>query len=525
MAQARMVEGIIGSYQSSDIAKVCQSECQNMYFERQGSEASAKAILRSISGNSTYLQMPEKNCRGIFRCSRGNSGYPALYACFGSTIYLMLEDDGVPVSYAIGKVSNGYNEPVHFTETGGSGDAHPHLIVVDGAGCFAVDTTLLPMEQKADWKSIALPLRNASTDTLIKPTHCAYLYNYLVINDAGTDSFYLSYQYPFEDETNAGGKEYINDIFQTHKYDKYGFRVESEWMTDNTTALCSTGASLWTFGPRSYQIFSYMNDLNYPFQSPNSAAAAIGILAPNSLAVLGPNIIWLGSSDIGEHGIFLGTGNQVQRISTNDIEREIEKLPNQEDAVGQAWEENHHTFYAITFINGNKTFVYDANEGLWHTRASFDQSANNQAGMWRPQFATFAYRKILFGTREDDKLIYMDANVWHEYDGLVMVRRRKSAVIYNDFSPWYCNNFRLICNNGQVMDPNLNPQVTMSFTWDGSTWSDQVIGLTGEIGRYDWKTEWWNLGYGEILTVEVSCSDEYNFTIIGAKIQAEVTSL
>lgn len=519
MAQAKLVNGIVGSYQNSDIDKVCKAVCDNMYYETQDKQASVPAILRSISGTSVLLDMPERGCRGIYRCSRGKSGQPALYACFGSHVYLILEEFNAFRCYEIGRVSNASKEPVRFTETGGYGDAHPHLIVVDGSACFAVDTTLDPEYQNADWKAIRLPYRQGTPNTPITPTHCTYLYGYLAVNDAGTDVFYLSVQYPFE-ETKFG-----DDIFMTSKYGGYGFVVYSEWMTDNTTALIGTGSNLWTFGPRSYQVFSYMNDVNYPFQSADTAAAAIGIRAPKSLAAVGDLVFWLGSSDIGQNGIYVGQGRSVQRVSTYDIEREIDKMSYPEDAIAQCWQENRHIFYAISFVTDARTFVYDVTEKVWHTRSSYDQTKPDNMGIWRPQYSTFAYNKIIYGTLEDNKLIYLDNSRWNEYDDLVMVRTRVSSVIMADFSPWFCNYLRLICNNGQTDDPELNPQVTMRYSFDGSEWSDQVIGLIGEVGKYYYHTEWWGLGVGEILSLEFTCSDNFNFTIVAAKLGADASSI
>lgn len=535
MAQAKLINGIVGGTAVSDIDKVCKSICDNMYFETQNDQASTRAILRSISGTSVYASMPEYGCRGIFRCSRGREGYPTLYACFGKSVYLIL-DGATPEVYKIGQVSTATSETVRFCETGGYGDAHPHLIVVDGAGCFAVDTTLTPMQQRADWKSLQLPLRAGTTNTLIRPTHCAYLYSYLIVNDEGTDAFYLSYQYPFESELNAGGSEWINDIFQCHKYftdprdssssvTGYGFAIYSEWMTDNTTALISTGSNLWTFGPRSYQVFSYMNDENYPFQSADTAAAAIGIRAPNSLATIGDMVFWLASSDIGQNGIYIGQGKEIKRISSYDVEREIAKLPTPEDAIAQCWQENNHIFYAISFIAAAKTFVYDLAENRWHTRSSYDQSKPDNMGIWRPQYATFAYNKIIFGTPKGNSLIYLNNNKFREYDNLPIVRTRTSGVILNDFSTFYVSYLRLVCNNGQLSDPNIVPQVAMRYSWDGSIWSDQVIGLVGEQGQYFYDTEWWNLECGKILSIEFKCSDDFNFCILTSKITYDPTSM
>jgi len=523
MAKQQIINSIVGGYQKSNIAKVCEATSSNLYPETQeGGQSSTRQILRSIQGTSVMVEMPEYSCRGMFRCSRGHNGYPALYTVYGSHLYLILQNPYTSefVAREIGTVSGALSEPVSMCETGGYGDAHPHLIVADGAQLFAVDTTLTADEQRADYKAIALPQQSGSTEELIRPSHVCYLYGYLAVLDSGSDAFYLSVQYPFEEEI------YGDDIFMledhgTHVGNPKGFAVYSEWCADTSRAMFMAGSFLYTFGDRSFQCFSYHDDVNYPFQSPDTAAQAIGIRAPRSVAVVGKSIFWLGSSDVGQNGIFMAEGATATRISTSDIEREIEKLANPEDAVAQVWQEAKHVFYAITFRQGNRTFVYDVTESLWSIRASYDALEPNNEGMWRPQFATLAYNKLVFGTLFDNKLIYLDDNKWTEYDGLQIVRRRVSGAIIDGWTPFYCDSLKLITNNGQVPTPDVNPRISLRYSWDGSTWLDQEIGTVGEIGRYEWITQWWNLGMGSVLMLEFSSSDPWNFSIIDAKIQGE----
>lgn len=537
MAQAKVINGIVGSYRNSDIDKVSKQTTVNMFVESQGEGASSSQILRSICGTTLALDLPEKNCRGMYRVSRGFNGYPVLYAVFGSHLYLIQRIGLSHFEYVeIGKVSNGTTEPVSMCETNGYGDAHPHLVIADGARLFAVDVTLLPVEQPSDYKAINLPFRSGSTTEYIRPSHVAYLYGYLAVLDQGTDAFVLSVQYPWEEDI------YGDDIFMLEDHtiteevggqtitstitgNPQGFKVYSEWNPDTTRALISGGSFLYTFGDRSFQVFSYHDDVKFPFQSPDTAAGAIGILAPRSVVAIGQSVFWLGSSDIGQFGIFTMTGSSPRRISTYDIEREISKFRNPADAVGQTWQENKHVFYGITFRSDDRTFVYDLTEDSWSIRSSYRSGNPTQEGRWRPLFATLAYDKLFFATIDDSKLIYQNQNKWTEWDDLPIVRRRRSGVILQDFSPFYCNSLKLIMNNGDVPIVDFNPEVMMRFSWNGSDWSDQVTGLVGFQGNYNWNTEWWNLGFGEILTVEISTSAPFGFAIVSAKVQVEQSAI
>lgn len=517
MAQ-RIIQSIVGGIHRHEISKVCQSFSSNMYPESVNADQSTTdKVLLSIKGSSLSLHVGEGPCRGMFRASRGSDGNPLLFGCWGSGIYTIREDVDGYVASRIGQVSNALTEPVHFAETGGEGTAHPHLVVVDGSSVYAVDTTLSDSYMRADWRSIALPTRvgdDTHTDK-IKPTHVAYLYGYLIVNDSETDAFYTSIQYPFE--TTDDSDNIIYDIFYADpngKYGGYGFVTYAEWNPDNITSLCSNGSYLYTFGPRSVQTFSYRDDLNKPFVSPDNAAESIGIRAPDSLATCGPYTAWLASSDVGQNGVYIMEGNEKKRVSTMSIERQISRMYFPEDAVGQFWEENQHLFYAITFRTDEVTLVYDLTENEWHARESYEK------GIWRPQFATFAYNRIFFGEFDSDVLMYMDADKYTEWDGLCIVRLRRGGALYSDNSPFYCDALNLTLNNGQISDPDINPQVMMRYSVDGNDWTDREIGTMGAIGHYQHQTTWWNLGLCRYLTIEVSCSDPVDFAIVSAKINA-----
>lgn len=553
--QIRLVENIAGTISKSNLAKVGLGESTNMYVETQNpTEHSCSILMRTIQGQVKAADITGK-CRGMYRVSRGYDNRPVLYAVYGNTLYLVNEDNTYNYIANIG--SNGTE--CHMTETGGYGSAHPHLIIVDGYSVYAVNTGLSVGDQQLDFKRIKLPLRVNSKDTYIKPTHCAYLYGYLIVNDAGTDAFYTSYQYPFEIEDSepesfyeersefivwwntldkatqeqyiAGEisdayydkyKEFITgtaddtpekyDVFRvgTVQYANYGFITYSEWCPDNTIALCSNGSKLYTFGERSWQVFSYNDDVNNPFSSPDNAAGNIGIKAPNSLAMLGNNVLWLGSSDIGDNGIFMISDTTIKRVSTQDIERELTTMVNPDNAYAQIFQEHQHVFYALTFEDSNKTYVYDINEDAWHYRASYDPS--NRLMYWRYNHATFAYGKIYLGTT--NALVYNDENhTFTEHDGRPILKVRRGGVLTSNDCPFYIDRLRLITNNGQHTFDNtygnleMNPRISFRYSWDGSTWSDYEDSWAGKIGQYDYETNIYGCGMGRYFTLEISTTE------------------
>lgn len=564
-SQAKLIQNIAGGITKSNLAKVGLGEAINCYPEVQDtSEHSCSIVNRTIQGEVLAANIPGK-CRGMYRVSRGYDNRPTLYAVYNNYLYLIRNDNTYD---QIGYIPS-YGTECHMCETGGYGSAHPHLIVVDGSSVYAVNTGMSVGDQQMDFKSIKLPMRVNTDNIPIKPTHCAYLYGYLIVNDAQTDAFYTSYQYPFEisdsepsdfyeqrslfntwwlsldDETKlkykageiqdqyyqqykgfidgtADDTPEVNDLFRvdTVQFAKYGYITYSEWCPDNTIALCSNGSKLYTFGERSWQVFSYNDDINNPFSSPDNAAGNIGIKAANSLSMLGNTVLWLGSSDIGEDGIFMIKDTQITRVSTQDIEREITQLEDAEAAYSSIWQEHQHTFYSITFEKAKKSYVYDVNENAWHYRASYDK--NNHLTYWRYNHATFAYNKVYVGT--DNALCYMDENKYTEHDDRVILKLRRGGVLTTDDRPFYIDSAELVCNQGQhsfndqYTNKELNPRVSIRYSWDGATFSDYEDYYLGKIGQYDYSTTAWHLGMGKYFTLEISTTEPIPFAIENLKI-------
>lgn len=564
-SQVKLIENIAGSISKSNLVHVGLGESCNMFVEMQqnANEKSTNILMRSVMGEVKAADI-QGTCRGMYRVSRGPDNKPVLYAVYDNTLYLIDKDNNAIAIATIPSIGT----ECHMTETGGYGSAHPHLIIVDGTSVYTVNTGEPIGDQQMHFTSIKLPIRVNST-TSIQPTHCAYLYGYLIVNDAGTDAFYTSYQYPFEIEDSEPDSFYtersnfitwwmtlsdsvkeqykageIQDAYYTQykdfidgtaddtpeKYDlfrvdtvefaKYGFITYSEWCPDNTLALCSNGSKLYTFGERSWQVFSYNDDKNNPFSSPDNAAGNVGIKAPNSLAMLGNTVLWLANSDIGDNGVFMIKDTELTRISTQDIEREITQLVNIDNAYSSIWQEHQHVFYSLTFEDSKKTFVYDVTENAWHYRASYD--SNNHLTYWRYNHATYAYSKIYVGTK--DALAYMDENKYTEHDGTVIYKMRRGGVLTSNDCPFFIDSAEIICNNGQLSFDNhydnieLNPRISIRYSWDGATMSDYEDYYMGKLGRYDYSTVIWQLGMGKYFTLEISTTEPIPFAIENLKV-------
>lgn len=506
------ITNIAGTWNKNDLAKVGNAKSVNMFCESTNpSQDYISIIQRSIPGLSLYKAI-EGTPRGTYTVSRGYNEQPVIYTVFDTSLYCIIEDE----VYKIGELAQSSNI-CHFCETGGYGSAHPHLIIVDGVNVYAVNTGLDVGNQNLDFRTIQLPYRVESDTQYISPTHCAYLYGYLVVNDSGTDAFYKSYQYPFETLTEAGEIDY--DLFETKKYSGKSIPTYSEWQPDKTLALCSNGSRLYTFGDRSYQVFTFNDNVNNPFVSPDTAAKLIGIKAVNSLAQLGEYTLWLGSADLGNNGVYLNTGSvDSNRVSTPEIEREISTFKYIKDAIAQIWQENQHLFYSITFPSEERTFVYDLKENAWHERCSLNNK--NEKIAWRYNFATLSPEgDLLYSCK--DALVKVDNTKWTEHDNTPILRSRTGGVIYSNYNNFFIDSITIEMNNGQMKNIlGSDAYINMRYTADGSDWSDIETVNIGTTGSYDYDCTFYSFGMAKCFSIELSTTDDFPFALYGLKLES-----
>ena len=510
-----VVTNIVGQTSRYDLAKVSNSYTLNMYEETvDANESYVNKVLRPIPGYKTVCNI-EGNCRGMFTVSIGYNGNPTTYAVFDDTLYLINNETNQP--FEIGKIPYGTSQ-IHFAQTGNRKGYHTHLVFVDGNSCYAVDTQILPALQIEDFSPIQLPMRDVQNNVFITPSHIAYLYGYIVVNDSETDLFYLSYAFPFERGTPVDKNIFMYD---SAEWGKAGHSIQAYWQPDKCTAIVSNGTRLYTFGPTSFQMFQYTNDVNIPFSSPDTAAQLIGLKAIDSVCQLGNMIVWLGSADLGNNGVYINRGGvEVERVSTPAIEREISKFSNVTDARAQLWQENQHIFYIIDFPSANKTYCYDVTEKSWTNRASLKE--DNTLISWRYSNATMNGRGKIWQTA-DNCIVEQTESKWNEHDDTPILRLRRGGVIYSDQSYFYINAIEININNGQYSSEFYrNPaQMMMRFSADGANWTDLEYVDIGYTGNYDYDAIFYNFGMAKVFTIELSCSDNIPFALYSIKMNTD----
>lgn len=513
------ITNFVGFTKKVDLPRLGDSDSYNMFVDTlDANDHSFNRILRPFPGyekvfpNDTMLTGTPQ---GLYKVSKGYDGKPAIYAIFDGNVFLITNAGPVKV----GSVAS--REQCTFAETTGYGNGHPHLVICDGIGIYAVGTDYEPSQQAADFKRISkMPLKygtEETSQTYVVPGWIAYMYGYLIMGEKDSDVFYYSYQYPFERTTNP------LDLFDTDETGGYGHWVMSEFCPDNTLIGCSINSRLYTFGTRTLQAFTFSGNSTMPFYSPDTAAKNIGIRNKHSMAEGFGSIFWLY-----EGSVYCLQGDNPIRISTDEIEEQIAKC-NQDSIEAWCFKYRSHEFYVLNFIASGKTFVYDITEQGWTRIGS--RTKYGTEGCFKYRNSVIANNgKIYLQTKGipyyesgankmKGGLVQITESKWFEDDNTPILRKRTGNILTSDHKNFKVAKVTLFSNTGdyKLMLDKI-PYCNFRYSKDGVTWSIPESLPLGKVGTYDYNVQAKKLGKANAFTIEFATSEPIPFAIYGLKI-------
>lgn len=563
------VPGFIGGSNKSDVMMDSPELLLNMFVEKTEAAENrgyTNKRLRSVEGERSVLEFPfdtKIGCRGMFTASDGS-----VFAAFNNSVYRITQKYDGSLEYVDiltksdtrieiqGKLSK-----IVFAETGG---VDSNIIWVDGSEyvyAYSLNNDTI--------KYYRTPLRvyknvdggSRFDESHAEPSHVVCLSGVICINDVGNDTWYYTDPYVLGGTTSkrivykldAKGNVVYKDASKIEvdtkeveisdeasngvaylwldRYSLPKFQT-AEYVADKITSMVLSNDRIFCFGEKSLQIYSltetsdaYGNSYSV-FSSTGNNTRDNGSEFGSTVATLGGNVFWLGSSTIGEHSVWISNGGVPTRISSNVIERELRSFVNISDSYGFAYAYNGHQFYVLTIPSANKTFCYDASTNEWFNRSTRDMNAGKNRH-WFPAFAVSAFGNIYLGSYSAQFLVQIDANKFTDYKDDPIIKQRVSPVFVKDFEPFRLDAFWMEWGVGLSSDVELNPVAMLEASADGgNTYGDEAWGNGGNIGQYFWRTEWRRCfpicSDGELprmYVVRVTISDPVKVVITGAKMQ------
>jgi hypothetical protein len=338
-----------------------------------------------------------------------------------------------------------------------------------------------------------------------KATHIVWIDGYFIVNQGGTNKFYVS--------------------------DLKGFNIDTlsftsaEGAPDVIVGLISNQRDLWVFGERSIEVYTNTGNADFPFERIPGGFLEVGCAAGYSVAKIDGTILWLGRSNEGQGQVFAARGMTPQRVSTHAIEQAIASYSNPSTATAYTYESKGHKFYVLNFDEA--TWVYDLSTGLWHERAY-----TSEGNLVRHRAGTCAYSSKagvhLVGDHQNNKL-YVMRDGYYLDDEDPITRLRSTPHVSSGLDRVFCPKFQVDMDVGVGLDgggQGSDPQVMLDWSDDGGhTWSSEIWAALGRviggIGEFKTRVIWRRLGSFRDRIFRLKVTDPVKVTLLSAEIDVE----
>lgn len=256
----------------------------------------------------------------------------------------------------------------------------------------------------------------------------------------------------------------------------------------------------------------------FPFE--RQQAIEVGCKAAGSVARLDRTMCWVAD----DNTVRIMEGYGARRISTHQVERDIDSEADPTLIEATSWYDRGHQFYAVH--TANTTHVYDLTTGQWHERQSTVSGANTR---WRGSQVFRLGEKLIVGDYAEGKLYEMRPDMYDEDgDPLRMIVRTPPVHVspyrmrYNGFAIDALTGVGVVSGDSQDM----NPELMLRYSDDGGhSWSTERRKALGTTGQKIRKCEFLRLGASKAgsagRTFEISCSAKVARGLMGAAVAAD----
>jgi len=431
-------------------------------------------ILKCLAGMRKVLDGGDRRCRGLYVSSTGPAQRSYLYGVFGEEVRRY--NLSVTAYWVIGRITDS-NNPVSMVDNGF------HLVIAAGGSLYSAD--LMALEGQQTLSGISLPVAPGNLLPMA-PTCVAFCKQRLIIN-TGTNN-----QWAFSNSAST--------VFEADSF------YSAESLPDPINSLKVCDGSIWVFGPRSYEIWRVQDDQDSPFTSVGGNSGAIGCSAQFTPSVIDNQVYWLGGSDVGAMGVYMGTGLSATRISNPGVEYMIGNMSSRGDTIGYCYADNGNSYFVMTFISGDYSLGYTP-VGGWHERSTRDLlTADDHAHscLFPVQYGD----KIYSGCFYDGGLYEFDETYAKDWDTRTYRRQRISKVMTATAADLILKRIYLDMDVGTTASTTLAPQMQLEISLDGGkTYGPVYTKSLGTQGQYKKRVEWFKGASARNIVLRLTYED------------------
>jgi hypothetical protein len=304
------------------------------------------------------------------------------------------------------------------------------------------------------------------------------------------------------DKTNS--QIFISDLFDGTVWDPTQFAENSisadSWQAMQVTAF----GQICLVGSKTGQFWFNSGAFPFPFAPDPSALFQVGIAGAFSIKEVAGGVAWLATSTQGGYSVVLASGYSPAPISDKALEFELSQYTDLSDAIGDAYEEQGHTFYTLTLPDANVSWTYDFSTKQWHRRGTWI-TADNAYTYWRPVFHCFSFGKHLMADRESGVIYWMSNDFGSDVEDLEIRRLRRAPAINNNHLRLRFSRLELLVQAGLGNAEDENPQIMLRQSSDfGQTWGNETQTSLGRVGEFSQPVIFWRIGQARGKVFEVT---------------------
>lgn len=300
---------------------------------------------------------------------------------------------------------------------------------------------------------------------------------------------------------------------------------------DNLVSLFVNQHEIYLLGSLKSEIWYNAGGALFPFALLPGSYIEHGLLARYSVANIGKFFFWLAQDLQGDGYVLRQSGYTTEIISNYALSYAINQMKRNgadlSDAIAYSYSLEGHSFYVITFISGDQTWVYDMTcpdpENAWHQRGWTD--SNGTLHRERANCGAFINGQCVVGDWQNGTILALDQD--YAYDDVAgipapinclrtfgQIRRipgpnGPNFPIDTDGKLIQLVSFSADFEGGygQQSPDGTNPSISLRYSTDrGKSWNAAVLRSAGQDGQFDTLPNWKPLGLARFPLFELSSS-------------------
>lgn len=242
---------------------------------------------------------------------------------------------------------------------------------------------------------------------------------------------------------------------------------------------------LFIGGSQTIEAFQNIGGADFPFQR-TGLFLSKGISSPFSIQSIQDTFVFIGAGANESPAIWALSGNNVSKISTTAIDKELSALTETQILQIYSWAYAEKGAYFVGFALPSTTLVYDTISQRWHERKSF---IDGSLGAYRVSALVRAYNQLWAGDLVDGRVGLLGQNVYTEY-GEEIRRAIVTQPFQNNMESFVLPEIELTVESGVGNSSAVDPQVGLERSVDGKIWSDARYRSIGKVGEYNRRVIW-----------------------------------